>query len=189
MGPAEFFDWIKDQDGRYELVGGEPVAMAGANQRHDRIVTNALIFLGNALRAKGGPCRPFSADTAVAIPAGNIRYPDLGIDCGAFDDRAMTATEPRLVVEVLSPTQSFSDYTKPEEYKTVPGIEYVLIVDFALPQVLVHARDEAGGGWRSVEVSGLEAVVELPRLGLALPLAELYRDLTFRPRPTLVGER
>jgi len=78
MSAEEFLDWSLRQSARYELVDGVPVAMAGAKRRHDHIVMNLHGILFNQLR--GHRCRPFSTDTAVRIPAGNIRRPDAGID-------------------------------------------------------------------------------------------------------------
>ena len=89
MSAEEFLAWGLHQELRYELVDGVPVAMAGARQRHDRIVMNAQGLMYAQLR--GTACRNFSADIAVRVPAGNIRRPDAGIDCGAFDGNATTA--------------------------------------------------------------------------------------------------
>jgi Uma2 family endonuclease len=102
MTAAQFFDWDPGDDARYELVDGVPVMMTGARRRHDQIVVNGVGELGAKLR--GHRCRPFTADTAVRIPNGNIRRPDAGVDCGRFDDDAVHADQPRLVIEVLSPS-------------------------------------------------------------------------------------
>jgi len=182
----EFYRWIDGREGRYELVDGIPVAMAGANRRHDLVVRNGLFALESRLRGRGGPCQPFTADTAVAIPAGNVRYPDLGIDCGTPPDDSMAADVPRLVVEVLSASTAACDRVeKTEEFKTVPSLAYILLVDPEQPRVMLHARG-ADGAWASERVAGLEAAVALPALDLVLPLAELYAGLEFRRRPYLV---
>ncbi len=60
--------------------------MAGAKRRHDQIVVNSLGLVGNQLGANGS-CRPFTSDTAIRIPNGNVRYPDLGVDCGRVHGR------------------------------------------------------------------------------------------------------
>ena len=119
----EFFDWLSGQETRYKLVDGEPVAMAGAERRHDHIVVNGLGVLWSQLR--GRKCRSFSADTAVRIPSGNIRYPDFGVDCGPFVDKSMAASEPALVAEVFSPSSRLFDCTeKLEEYKSAVARPY-----------------------------------------------------------------
>jgi Uma2 family endonuclease len=180
----EFYELVAGQERKYELVDGEAVMMAGANRRQDRIATNGIRSIGNQLQ--GRDCQPFTSDTFVRIPAGNRRLPDLGVDCGPFDDEALEASEPRLVVEILSPTtRTFDRNDKLEEYKTVPTLDYILLVDPDQPQVRLYWRD-AGGNWTSGRVAGLEASVEMPALGLRISLGELYAGLQFRPRPTLV---
>ena len=184
MDPEEFLDWCQYQDDRYELVSGVPVAMAGAQRRHDQIVVNAMLAIGPRLR--GGPCRPFTADTGVRIPSGNIRRPDLGVDCGQFLDTALTADRPTLVMEVLSPsTRTFDLVTKLDEYKSIETLRHVLLIDPDQPQV-IHWSRPSKGHWQPAMAEGLGAVIQLAAIDLEVALAEIYADLTFKPRPYLV---
>jgi Uma2 family endonuclease len=184
LGIEEFLAWAAGQERKHELVGGDAVMMAGASRQHDRIVVNALGELRNQLR--GRPCQPFCSDTFVRIPAGNARLPDLGVDCGPFDRRSVAATDPRLVVEVLSPnTRRYDSHAKLDEYKTVEGLEYILLVDPDEPRVSLYWRDQSRN-WMNDQISGMDAAVELPSLGVQLRLADLYETLTFRARPTAV---
>src|ERR1700722_19314944 len=93
MTVAQFFDWEPGDNRRYELVDGAPVMMTGARRRHDQIVVKGLGELRARLR--GHRCCPFTADTAVFVPNGNVRRADAGVDCGRFDDNAMYAAAPR----------------------------------------------------------------------------------------------
>ncbi len=180
MTAEAFLAWDLDQpDARHELVDGAPVAMTGARRRHDRIVVNALADLRTRLRA--GPCVPFTADTAVRIPNGNVRRPDLGVVCGADDDDLTYAAAPRLVVEVLSPATRLLDRAgKLDDYKAVPGLDYILLVDPDAPRATLWSRDSRGG-WSDALIAGLKATIDLPALGVAVPMAELYAGLAFRP--------
>lgn len=184
MTAEEFLEWCQFRDGRHELVNGEPVAMAGAKRRHDQIVMNVHGMLFNQMR--GHRCRPFSADTAVRIPAGNVRRPDAGIDCGTFEDEAMSAGAPFLVLEVLSPsTRDFDMFGKLEEYKTVSGLAHIVVIDPDTPQVY-HWFRQPDDAWRHELLEGLHRVVEIVEIPCVLDLATLYDGLTFRPRPRLV---
>lgn len=176
MTAEDFLEWdLRQPDGRHELIDGVPVAMTGARRRHDRIVVNAVAELRTRLR--GGPCVPFTADTAVRIPGGNVRRPDVGVTCGPDDDDLTYAAAPRLVIEVLSPsTRAFDRMRKVEEYKTVAGLDYILLVDADAPEVILWSRD-AAGGWASTVIAGAEAAIDLPALGVTLPLADLYAGL------------
>lgn len=180
MTPAEFFDWQARQDRNYELVDGIPVvtikAMTGATARQDTITVNALVSLGNQLRGK--PCRPRTQDQAVVLPSGRVRRPDLLVECGSSAPTSMAADEPRVVVEVLSPsTMCYDRFQKLEEYKTHPAIRVILLVDTEAPRVTVWRRGEAG--WGYVEEVGLNASIELPEIDAALALSELYDSVIF----------
>jgi Uma2 family endonuclease len=186
MSAEEFLEWGLNQELRYELVDGVPVAMAGAKQRHDRIVMNAQGLMYAQLRGKA--CRNFSADIAVRIPAGNIRRPDAGIDRGAFDGDATTAGAPFLVIEVLSAsTREFDLLRKLEEYKTVPSLAHIVLVDPDSPRVFHWSRPPRED-WRYAVLEGLAAVITLPEIDCVLYLAALYDGLTFRSRSRLVRD-
>lgn len=197
MSPDEFLEWCTIQEGRHELIDGVPVAMAGARRAHDLVVVNALTSLRPGLR--GSPCQPFTGDFAVRIPSGNIRRPDVGVDCGPIDPASLVAADPRLVIEVLSPsTRTFDALGKLREYQRVPGLRHIMLIDPEAPQALHWRRDgdarsegegrDDGGRWTDHAAEGLDAAIELPDLGVTLRLADLYEGLAFRPRPRSVAE-
>jgi Uma2 family endonuclease len=183
MGQTEFLRWIETQTLRHELVDGVPVAMAGARRRHDQIVVNATAALHRQLR--GTPCRAFSADTAVLIPSGNVRYADAGVDCGAFLEETNHADQPAVVLEVLSPsTRQFDLIGKLEEYKTVPSLRHIVLINPDEPQAIHWTR--TGDVWTSRALRGLDAAIAFNHPSLTVLLADLFEGLEFRPRPRLV---
>jgi Uma2 family endonuclease len=180
MAPEEFFEWQARQDKNYELVDGIPVlpikAMTGATSRHDTVTVNAIVSLGNQLRGK--PCRPRTQDQAVVIPNGRVRRPDLLVECGNPAPTSMAADEPRVVIEVLSPsTLRYDRFQKLEEYKTHPAIRVILLVDTEAPQTTVWRR--GADGWERDEEKGVHAAIELPEIDAQLPLGELYEGVEF----------
>ena len=183
MTADQFLLWHEQQDGRFELIDGVPVAMAGAKRRHDQVVVNALVSVGTQLGV--GQCRPFTSDTAVRIPKGNIRYADVGIDCGRFLDEERAADAPTLVVEVLSEsTRAFDLLGKLEEYKSVPSLRHIVLVDTDSPEV-IHWSRPPDGAWTSNAVEGLDAEI-VADVGVTLKLRTLYSGLEFRVKPRLV---
>jgi Uma2 family endonuclease len=177
MTVEEFFDWQLGQDRNYELVDGVPVlplkSMTGATDRHDRVTVNAIGSLFQQLRGK--PCRPKTTDTSVRTVRGT-RRPDVTVECGTPGDRSMAADEPRVVVEILSPsTRRYDQMQKLEEYKQHPLIGVILLVDTDLPRVTVWRRGPEG--WSYGEVAGLDAVIPLPEIDAAISLADLYDGL------------
>ena len=176
-----FFSWQERQAERYELVGGSPLKMmAGARNVHDDIVVNVVAAIGARLR--DSPHRVFTANGSVETLPGQIRRPDLGIDCGRRDPNGFKAAEPRLVLEVLSPgTRDFDTFEKLGEYKAVGSLDHLVFVEPDLPLVVHWSRD-ADRGWCRRDVEGLHAALALPDLGVILPLAGIYDGVEFPPR-------
>jgi Uma2 family endonuclease len=186
LTPDEFYRWQEPRDDKYELVDGYPVRMmTGATRRHDQIVVNILEMLVRQLRGTG--CRPFSSDTLVSTSSATRRRPDVGVECGPLRDNDFSSNEPKMVVEVLSPSaREFDLYNKIAEYKTLASLEYILFVEPNSPQVFAWSRG-SDRAWSDTLFEGLEAVIALPGLSLMLPLAGFYQDLSFRPTPRLVS--
>ena len=184
LSPEEFFAWLPGQEGRYELIDGEVVMMAGAGRRHDHIVVNLISTIDGQMR--GGPCQTFTGDTFVSTSAATRRMPDVGIDCGKPDDDSLAADRPSLVVEVLSPTTRAMDVTiKLQEYQSLDSLDYVLLVDTEIPKVHFHSRRD-DRSWTAVVVEGLGSSLALEKLNVELKLSDIYRGLEFRPKPKLV---
>jgi Uma2 family endonuclease len=177
MSIAEFFAYRGEEGVRYELVDGVLVrAMTGASQRHDLVLVNILATLHAKLR--GSLCRASTDDLAVVVPNGNVRRPDVSVSCGKLDDRSQQLADPRMVVEVLSPsTRGIDLVRKLEEYKSVPGLSYILLVEPDVPHALLWRRGAAG--WELEEVQGLDGGFDLPDIEASLAMAELNDRLTF----------
>lgn len=180
MTADEFLLWQRSQDRNYELVDGFPVlplkAMTGASRAHDRIVVRILAQLLRQL--EGGRCEPTTDDIAVRTPAGDIRRPDVTVECGGRDPKGSTAMEPRLVVEVLSPsTMNYDRVRKLDESRTIPSLAYILLVDTEKPQLTLYAREDAD--WLPHHFVGLDAVVDLPAIGCRLEACECFKGLPF----------
>jgi Uma2 family endonuclease len=178
MSEDEFFEFLKSAEGRFELVDGELTMIAGANQRHQDIAANTLATLHAQLR--GGKCRPTAADTAVTTN-GNVRYPDVVVDCGPRNDQSLRATTPILVVEVLSQsTRLFDSHKKLSEYKSHPDIKYIVLVDTDNARALLHYRE--GAIWREKVYEDLSDVIKLPEIGASLALSDVYFGLELKPK-------
>lgn len=188
MTPEDFFVWQRDQDELYELVDGQPVPrhrmMTGASMQHDRATVNVIVSLGTQLR--GTSCRPTAADIALLTSIRGLRRPDVMVECAPLVPDTYEAREPKLVVEVASPSTTTIDQTrKVEEYKRHPTLAYILLVETLKPQALLYRR--LGDGWDIETFEGLDAVIALPEIGATLSLAEIYDGLSFPPRRDLAG--
>jgi Uma2 family endonuclease len=164
---------------KHEYLDGSIFAMSGGTPEHAAVTANIVRLLGNALEGK--PCRVFSPDLRVRAQAtGLATYADVTVICGEVqldpdDQKQHTALNPRVIVEVLSPsTEDYDRGDKLGNYKTIPSLEEVLLVSHDRREVEV-VRREADGSWsRHVAHDGQAAPVR--SLDCQLPVAEIYRN-------------
>lgn len=153
-----------------------PGMMAGASGRHDQIVVNLISGLRTRLR--GGPCHVKSADQAARMNRGNIRFPDVTIDCGERRPDSYESVEPTVVFEVLSPSTRGSDLLrKADEYRALPSLRHIVVLEQARAEAQVWTRTD-DGDWPPPEpIEGLTRNLALPRVGVSLTMAETYEDV------------
>ena len=173
----EFFAWQLRQDKRYELVDGVPLEMmAGASRMHDLVVTNIIALLKSQLR--GGPCQPTTADIALLTRIRSLRRPDVTVTCDPPRGDVYEAREPRMVVEVLSPSNTDVKWDrKLNEYRRHEALDYILLVDSEAVAAKLYTRTVSG--WDDVDADSLKDRIELPKLGCALKLADVYEGTEF----------
>lgn len=179
MTPDDFLVWCLDQEDRWELVNGIPIRMmTGATHAHDDVVVNVIAELHNQLRGK--QCRPKTADIAAKMQEGNVRRPDVTVDCGPAERTALSSAAPTVFFEVLSKaTRAFDIARKPEEYKRVPTLRNIVLIDPDLPRAMVWGRSDEDAAWTYWDVDGLDGVITLPAIGVTLPMAAVYEGVTF----------
>jgi Uma2 family endonuclease len=98
-------------------VDGQPVAMAEAKVRHDRVTGNAFSEVRRQMRAGGSACDAFTADIGIRTPLGNVRRPDISVLFPPFDEEATASDAPRLIIEVPSEsTERVDRLIKLDEY-------------------------------------------------------------------------
>jgi Uma2 family endonuclease len=150
MTVAEFRHWDDGTDTRYELVDGRIVAMAPPTGQHGTIVMNAGTLLNNRLRASL-PCRS-QAEAGLVISEHRRWQADLAVTC---QPPGPDVVEPRLIVEVLSPSTRSKDLAeKLPDYKALATVTEVWLIDSERRWVQVwwreaggwHGRDHLGGG-------------------------------------------
>jgi Uma2 family endonuclease len=177
----EYLLWEARAESKSELYDGAILAMAGATPEHIRITTNLARRLGNQL--DGSPCEPFDSDMRVFVEKCNsVFYPDLTVVCGEaqFLDTALaTLCNPTLIVEVLSPSTEARDRgEKLACYQTLDSVQVYALVAQDRARVEAYSR-QADGSWRHEVVEGLDAALELPSVGCALRLEEVYARVSF----------
>ncbi|MCC6132633.1 MAG: Uma2 family endonuclease [Acidobacteria bacterium] len=175
MTPEEFLLWERRQESRHEFYDGEIVAMTGASLSHNRLSRNLVRLLGNQLA--GSSCEVLGADMRVWIPAWeSYVYPDVLVVCGApglLDSERDVLLNPRLVIEILSPSTERLDRNKKfRAYQTVESLtEYVLV---SQDEQLIEVFTRDGKAWRYVAWLPEAGQVALASVPAALAFADVY---------------
>lgn len=164
---------------KHEFLDGRVVAMSGRSPEHAAVTAAITRLLGNALDGK--PCRVYSPDLRICVQATGLwTYPDVSVICGAIEldptDRLKhTAVNPRVLVEILSP--STEDYDRGEKlghYKRIPSVAEVMLVAYDRREIEIVRREPDGSWSRHIAREGDVAL--LTSLGCGLPVANIYRD-------------
>ena len=176
LSVEEFLKLETESDIRYEYVDGQMYAMSGASLRHKLICTNLSGALGAHLR--GGPCRAFQEGVKVLARSSErsfIYYPDLVVVCGKLDQKATHLEEPRLIVEVASPSTARVDREeKARNYQLIPSLEEYIMVAQHQCKVTVLRRSHQ---WRPTTLEVPDGTLALDSISLSLPVAQIYEEV------------
>src|SRR5213078_656746 len=183
VGPAHhrftFDDYLRVEEDsviRHEFLDGRIWAMAGGTPEHARICANVIALLNLALGARR--CSVFTTDLRIRVRAtGLATYPDASVICGHVeldptDPKRHTALNPKLLVEVLSPsTEDYDRGEKLEHYQQIESLEEVMLVHHSEHKIVVWRR--TGGRWTSTEHTDGTFLLAI---GCELSVPAVYRD-------------
>jgi Uma2 family endonuclease len=177
MSLSEFLAWEERQELRYEFDGVGPVAMTGGSAGHADIQANLTTAFRNRLRGK--PCKFYGSDLKIQVADDHIRYPDGMVVCSRVEQTAKVVHDPVVIFEVLSPSTAVKDrIVKAQEYQATPSVKRYVMLEQTHIAATVHLRAETG--WH-VQVLKDGDTLDMPEIGLAIPLAEFYEGLEFEP--------
>jgi Uma2 family endonuclease len=169
----EYRRWCAAQtSGRYERVDGQIVAMASERVGHVRAKSRVFKALERAILAAGVQCEAMA--DGVTVETGDNDYePDALVNCGPpIDDDAISAPNPVIIVEVLSPSTAATDTGgKLAGYFEIPSVAHYLIVHPAKKSVIHHRREASGGIATRILASG---AIQLDPPGIAVMVEEFY---------------
>jgi Uma2 family endonuclease len=178
MTEEEYLEFEERNPKRHEYVNGYVHAMSAPSMAHGRIVSRLIVALGK--RLGGGPCEAFSAGLKLSADTAsnsnnNYFYPDVAVRCDRAGWEEKWLLDPRLIVEVLSPsTQHIDRREKATAYRIIPSMEEYVIAAQSSCQLTIFRRAE---NWVAEVISGTEAVAEFRSLGVSIPLAEIYEGV------------
>jgi Uma2 family endonuclease len=169
---AEYLTWEEAQADKHEFRAGQITMMTGGTLRHTTIAGNVFAALRTKLGK--GPCRPYLMNARVALEEAEAGYyPDIVVDCGAYVGSALATAQPTVVFEVLSLTTRNKDFSeKVPDYRDTASMRQIVLVEPDERSLHVWTRRETG--WRQSQLGPTSAMLELPSLGIALTLDDIY---------------
>ena len=147
---------------------------------HSRLQSNLNRRLSE--RLDNSPCQVFVSPLRVRTNPTKFVIPDISIVCGKpalTDEYHDTLTNPKVIVEILSPSTADYDYGgKFRQYRQLESFEEYVLVAQDQPRVEV-LRKASGKRWVINTYEGLDAVASVETLSISLPLIEIYAGIEF----------
>ena len=176
----DYFTVEEMSEVKHEYYDGAIFAMAGVSLRHNEIAANVLSELRARLRETD--CGAYGSDLRVQTPGGLYTYPDVSVVCGQVQlvpDRSDTATNPLLLVEVLSDaTEEYDRGDKFALYKSVPTLRHYILI--SQTEVLVdHFQRIEADEWRCRSMWEPNDFVAVSEPHILLSLKDVYRRVFY----------
>lgn len=178
MTVDEFLSWYERDrsDARYELIAGQPVAMAPPSVAHGVLISALTIRLGASLKP---PCRVVG-EAGIRLADHNDQWfqADLAVTCRPLAGASRWVPEPVVIVEVLSPSTAGRDREiKLDAYRMIPSVAEILLLDSTRRWAQMWRRDGADGRRWIVEDRVGDGVLRFESLGTEVALGPLYDGL------------
>jgi Uma2 family endonuclease len=178
MTLPEFLSWDgADPSGvPWQLVDGEPVAMAPGSETHAALQGEIGRLLGNHLVEQGGPCRLLSQPGIVprVRSHSNFRVPDLAVTCAA-PSLGLMVPDPILLIEILSPSNEAQTRANIWAYTTIPSVREILAVHSTRMEAELLRRSPDGSWPQDPDILTAGDTLTLVSIGFATKLAAFYR--------------
>jgi Uma2 family endonuclease len=179
---GDYRRWAGDE--RWELIGGEALAMSPSpSRRHQDLLVGLLTRIAAALG--DSRCRVYPAPFDVRLPASGeagdevttVVQPDLSVICDPSKlDEAGCVGAPDWVIEILSPATAARDRVQKREIYERHGVTEYWVVDPEAKTVTVYRRRGSDPGhFGEPEVHGApDAYLTTPLSGLQLTGSEIF---------------
>jgi Uma2 family endonuclease len=182
-------DWegylnLPDDLTHYEIIDGEVIPLASPTFRHQIVAQQILLTVVPAARARRlGEMLIAPYDVVVQREPLRTRQPDLMFfsrqrfsDFSSLLRQPRTEQSPDLVIEILSPSETYTYWSEKLQDYFVLGVPEVWLVDVDKRAIEVQVRE--AGGYRSLGwFAGEQAVPSQVLAGLELKPAEVFAVL------------
>lgn len=179
----EFLEIEAKSEVKHEFHKGKLKEMAGGTHRHSGLISTLSTFLVMFGRKKNDEIHVFGGDLTIYIePIDKSVYADLSVVVGkplGIYGSVQTITNPRLIVEVLSPsTQAYDKGDKFDNYRLLPSLrEYILVYPDEPKIDCYYLKDPLKNVWLFHQIVGLEASIKFQSIGCTVQLKNMYANL------------
>ena len=159
---------------RHEFINGNLFEMSGASREHHKLCKKLLRILEDLLLGTGYEVN--MENMKVAIPGGNLfYYPDIFITKEKQTPlNKYIQYEPELIIEVLSEsTRTKDSIDKFIQYRKIETLKYYLVAEPEKCLVMCYFK-RSDGEWDMLSYTQKEEVIQLPEIGISLPLNQVY---------------
>ncbi len=176
MALQDFLAWEEPYEARWELVEGQPMAMAPTTRTHAAIQAELGRLIANALLQKGSSCSVLVNPGIVprVRSDANFRVPDLGVVCGGYEKEELYLAEPVLLIEVLSPGNESRTRSNVWTYTTIPSVREIAIFRTETIGVELLRRGD-DGNWPAAAEMIEAGDLAFRSIGVQFPLEAVYR--------------
>ena len=157
----------------WELIEGVPVLSPSPVQIHQLIAGNIVGFLlRHKERAGASWIALLGVGTRVPVSPDSLPRPDVYVQAAAAEDSAVT-DDALVIFEVLSRSNKKRDRDwRHKVYSSVPNCQHYVTVSTTSVEVIRHSRTS---GWTAERIRSRTGTLDLPAIGVAMPLADIYR--------------
>lgn len=173
----EYLEGEEISEIKHEYIAGRVYAMSGGTVNHSTVAVNFVRRAANQLAGK--PCRAFNSDMKVRVDLGTdwaFYYPDASIVCTPIGGKAHFTDAPAVILEVLSDsTRHYDELRKMRDYLTIPSLQAYVLAEADFEKITIYRR--LGEEFRIEIITDTAATLQLPDVGIAIPIIDLYEDV------------
>jgi Uma2 family endonuclease len=172
MSHEDYLEGELHSEIKHEYVAGHIYAMSGASRAHNRISLNCSYLLQTGLSST--PCDVYVSDVKVRVEAADaFYYPDVVVGCEPKDNNQYYLTQPKIIIEVLSPsTAQIDKREKLLSYKTIDSLQEYIIIAQDKCEIMLYERIDIKN-W-NLTILGKNDKFKLESIDLEIVVSDIY---------------
>lgn len=175
MTVEEYLAFVESRPdgGRWELIEGIAFMSPSPTDWHQFIVTNIVTWLANRKSETDATWFPLvGVGTVVPISPNSLPQPDVMVKERAGSG-SHVSEEALVIFEILSKSSTLADQAwRRRVYASIPNCQHYVTIATEKAEVV---RCDRSNGWQESIIAGLIETLELPAIGVSVPLRQIYR--------------